>query len=322
MRYQQITSEERCTLATLRKQQPRLSLAAIARIMGRHPTTIARELKRNCCPYDNGYRHLRAHEISDLRRKRSRRNSHLSDQHWRLVEELIQADFSPEQISGFLRRHGVLHVSHETIYKHIWRDKQHGGTLYRHLRQRPKYRKRYGPNEKRGKVAGKRHISERPAAVEHRRQVGHWEMDTVAGTGSKHCILTLVERATGCVLIGKLRDHTAAALNERLVQIIDGSPHLFKTITADNGTEFHSYEHIERLTGVTIYFATPYHAWERGTNENTNGLIRQYLPKRTSMKCVTQERCNEIANILNNRPRKRHAFLTPIEKLHHHIDQL
>lgn len=322
MRYQQITSEERCTLATLRKQQPRLSIAAIARIMGRHPSTISRELIRNRCPYDNGYRHLRAQDISDLRRKRSRRKSHLGEQHWRLIEELIKADFSPEQISGTLRRDGVLEVSHETIYKYIWRDKRGGGALYRHLRQRPKYRKRYGPNEKRGKLAGKRHISERPAAVEHRRQLGHWEMDTVAGTGSKHCILTLVERATGCLLIGKLRDHTAAALNERLLQIIDGFPHLFKTITADNGTEFHSYEHIERLTGVTIYFATPYHAWERGTNENTNGLIRQYLPKRTSMKCVTQHRCNEIANILNNRPRKRHGFSTPIEKLYQHIHQL
>ena len=322
MRYQQITSEERCTLTTLRKQQPRLSIAAIARIMGRHPTTISRELIRNCCPYDKGYRHVRAQDISDLRRKRSRRKSHLSDQHWQLIEELIKADYSPEQISGTLRRDGVLRVSHETIYKHVWRDKRRGGTLYRHLRQRPKYRKRYGTNEKRGKVAGKRHISERPAAVEHRRELGHWEMDTVAGIGSKHCILTLVERTTGCVLIGKLRNHTAADLNERLLQIIDSSPHLFKTITADNGTEFHSYEHIERLTGVTIYFATPYHAWERGTNENTNGLIRQYLPKRTSMKYVTQERCNEIASILNNRPRKRHGFLTPIQKLHHYIDKV
>lgn len=316
MRYQQITSEERCKLAALRKQH--YSNAAIARMMGRHPSTIARELKRNCCPYDEGYRHLRAQQISDLRRKRSRRKSHLSDEDWRLIEQLIQADLSPEQISGTLQRHGVLRVSHETVYKHIWHDKRCGGTLYRHLRQRPKYRKRYGPHEKRGKVAGKRHISERPAAVEHRRQIGHWEMDTVAGKGSKHCIVTLVERSTGCVLIGKLRDHTAAALNDRVLEIISDSPRLFKTITADNGTEFHSYKHIERLTGVTIYFATPYHAWERGTNENTNGLIRQYLPKRASMKQLTQKRCNEIASILNNRPRKRYGFLTPIEKLLQH----
>ena len=320
MRYQQITSDERCNLATLRKQH--YSKAAIARIMGRHPSTITRELRRNCCPYDGGYRHLRAQDISDLRRRRSRRKSLLSDQDWLLIEESIKADFSPEQVSGTFRLDRLLRVSHETIYKHIWHDKRRGGTLYRHLRQRLKYRKRYGPYEKRGKVAGKRHISERPAAVEHRREFGHWEMDTVAGNGSKHCILTLVERTTGCVLIGKLRDHTATALNERLLQIIEGAPHLFKTITADNGTEFHSYQQIERLTGLRIYFATPYHAWERGTNENTNGLIRQYLPKRTSMKYLTQRRCDQIASILNNRPRKRHGFLTPIQKLQYYQDKI
>src|SRR5947209_14873810 len=322
MRYHQITSEERYTLATLRKQQPRLSHAAIAVNMGRHRSTIARELKRNCCESDGGYRHDRAQQLARLRLKRSRRNSHLTTEDWQMIEELLQADFSPEQVSGTLRRFGVLHVSHETIYRHIWRDKRQGGTLYRRLRQRPKYRKRYGTNEKRGKVAGKRHISERPAVVEHRKQIGHWEIDTVAGTGSKHCILTLVERVTGCVLIGKLRDHTVDALNDRLLDIINGSPHLFNTIPAHNGTEFHGYRHIEQLTGVQIYFATPYHSWERGTNENTNGLIRQYLPKRTSMKHITQRRCNEIANTLNNRPRKRHGFLTPIEKLQQHINKV
>ena len=322
MRYHQITSVERCTLAALRMQQPRLSCAAIAQKMGRHRSTIARELKRNCCEYDGGYRHDRALQQARLRRKRSRRNSHLTAEAWQLIEDLLKIDFSPEQVSGILRRFDVLRVSHETIYQHIWRDKRQGGTLYRRLRQRPKYRKRYGPNEKRGKVAGKRHISERPAAVEHRKEFGHWEIDTVAGTGSKDCIVTLVERATGCVLIGKLRDHTVDALNQRVLQIIDGYPPLFKTITADNGTEFHGYQEIERITGVRIFFATPYHSWQRGTNENTNGLIRQYLPKRTSMKHLTQRQCNEIANTLNNRPRKRHRFLTPIEKLQQHINKV
>jgi IS30 family transposase len=160
------------------------------------------------------------------------------------------------------------------MYQHIWWDKRRGGILYRHLRQRPKYRKRYGPYEKRGRVAGKRHISERPAAAERRREIGHWEMDTVVGKGGKHCIVSFVERVTGCVLIGKLRRRTVAALNHRLLQLISDCPHLFKTITADNGTEFHGYRQIEQITGIPIYFATPYHSWERGTNENTNGLIR------------------------------------------------
>ena len=147
-------------------------------------------------------------------------------------------------------------------------------------------------------------------------------MDTVVGTGSKDCILSLVERLSGCVLIGKLPNRTAAALNHCLLQFINSHPSLFKTITADNGTEFHGYRDIEQLTGVPIYFATPYHSWERGTNENTNGLIRQYLPKRTSMTAITQNQCTQIAVTLNNRPRKRHGFFTPIEVLNHHLQRL
>jgi IS30 family transposase len=166
-----------------------------------------------------------------------------------LIEDLLRADLSPEQVSGWLRRHGLVKVSHETIYIPIWTDKHRGGQLYRHLRQRPKYRKRYGPYEKRGRLAGKRHISERPPAVELRRELGHWEMDTVSGAGTKHCVMTLVERVTGSVLIGKLPDHTAGALNRRAIQIIGEQPSLFKTITVDNGTEFHGYQQIERATG-------------------------------------------------------------------------
>jgi IS30 family transposase len=320
MTYQQITSAERHTLAILRKQHR--SRAEIAEAMQRHRSTIYRELKRNCCSYDEGYRHERADDQARLRRSRSRRNHRLTIKDWQLIEQLIRQDLSPEQISGFLQRHRMLVVSHETIYKHIWQDKKHGGTLYQHLRQRPKFRKRYGTYEKRGKVAGKHHISERPAAAELRREIGHWEIDTVVGKGGKCSVVTLVERVTGCVLIGKLRHRTVAALNRRLLEMIRSLPHLFKTITADNGTEFHGYRHIERRTGTNIYFATPYHSWERGTNENTNGLIRQYLPKSDSMKTLTQARCDEIARILNNRPRKRHRFYTPIEVLKRRCSKL
>ena len=320
MRYHQITSEERHTLATFRMQH--WPIAEIAAAMSRHRSTIYRELKRNRCQYDDGYRYERANAQARMRRKRASRNRRLTGEDWQVVELLLREDLSPEQVSGLLSRDGALEISHETIYKHIWWDRRRGGTLHRHLRQRPKYRKRYGTYEKRGKVAGKRHISERPAAVEHRREIGHWEMDTVIGKGGKHCIITLVERLTGCVLIGKLHERTVEALNRRLLQIISGYPHLFKTITADNGTEFHGYRQIEQLTGIRVYFATPYHSWERGTNENTNGLIRQYIPKKASMKDLTQARCDEIARILNNRPRKRHRFHTPIEVLNRHLNRL
>ena len=320
MRYHQITSEERHTLATLRKQHR--SVAEIATIMGRHRSTIYRELKRNCCRYDGGYRYERAKEQASARRKRAPRNRRLTAEDWEVIEQLLREDLSPEQVSGLLRRDRTLEVSHETIYQHIWWDKQRGGTLYQHLRQRPKYRKRYGSYEKRGRVAGKRHISERPAAAERRREIGHWEIDTVVGKGGKHCIVSLVERVTGWVLIGKLRQRTVAALNRRLLQLISNYPHLFKTITADNGTEFHGYRQIEQITGIPIYFATPYHSWERGTNENTNGLIRQYVQKNTSMKTLTQAQCNEIACRLNNRPRKRHRFRSPLEILNRHLSRL
>jgi IS30 family transposase len=320
MRYHQITSEERHTLARLRKQHR--SVAEIATIMGRHRSTIYRELKRNCCRYDGGYRYERAKEQASARRKRAPRNRRLTAEDWEVIEQLLREDLSPEQVSGLLRRDRTLEVSHETIYQHIWWDKRRGGTLFQHLRQRPKYRKRYGSYEKRGRVAGKRHISERPAAAERRREIGHWEIDTVVGKGGKHCIVSLVERVTGCVLIGKLRQRTVAALNHRLLQLISDYPHLFKTITADNGTEFHGYRQIEQITGIPIYFATPYHSWERGTNENTNGLIRQYVQKNTSMKTLTQAQCNEIACRLNNRPRKRHRFRSPLEILNRHLSRL
>jgi IS30 family transposase len=315
MRYHQITPAERYTLVTLLRQVPKPSCAAIARLMQRHRSTIARELRRNGSRYDDSYRFHRAQEQANGRRSRSRRKSHFTTADWQLIVQLLRADLSPEQVSGLLRLEGRLLVSHETIYQYIWRDKRRGGQLYRRLRQRPKHRKRYGTHEKRGQLPGKRHISERPPSVERRHQLGHWEVDTVVGTGTKHCIVSLVERSTGFVLIGKLRDRTVASLNRRAIELIRNSPAPFTTITADNGTEFHGYRAIEAATNVSIYFATPYHSWERGTNENTNGLIRQYLPKGTSMKTLTQFRCNEIAHILNNRPRKRHGFLSPLEKL-------
>jgi IS30 family transposase len=283
--------------------------------MGRHRSTITRELQRNGSRHDRSYRFGRAQEQANGRRSRSRRKSHFTPDDWKLIADLLRSDLSPEQISGRLRQEDRLIVSHETIYQYVWRDKHTGGQLYRRLRHRPKYRKRYGTREKRGQLSGKRHLSERPAAVERRRQLGHWEVDTVVGTGSKHCIISLVERSTGFVLIGKLRDRTVASLNRRAIELIRTSPAPFRTITADNGTEFHGYRDIEAATNVSVYFATPYHSWERGTNENTNGLIRQYLPKGSSMKNLTQFRCNQIARILNNRPRKRHGFLTPLEKL-------
>jgi IS30 family transposase len=313
--YRQITSEERYTLAALHTQG--FSQAAIARELGKHPSSISRELKRNSARFDGCYRPGIAGERTRGRRSRSRRNDRFTRADLELVEILLKEKFSPEQAAGYLKALGLLRISHETIYKHVWRDWKNDGVLWTHLRCSPKKRrKRYGTYEKRGRLLGKKMITDRPASVETRQEPGHWEMDTVMGShASQHCILTLVERKTGYVIIGKLADRTKDVVTARAIALIRAHRGVFLTITADNGTEFHDYKKIEEATGVPIYFAHAYHSWERGTNENTNGLIRQYLPKRQSMKGVTQHRCNAVALALNIRPRKRHGFKSPAEKL-------
>jgi IS30 family transposase len=313
MNYRQLNLVERNTLATLRRLG--FSLAEIGRELGRHRSTLWRELQRNATPHDGRYRVSRAQERAVARRRRSRRNSQFEGHDWERVEGLLREEWSPEQVSGYLARRKELTISHETIYRHVWRDLKAGGTLHAHLRcARKQCRKRYGRYDSRGRLAGKRMIGERPAVVERRRQIGHWEIDTMMGESlgeSSDCILTLVERKTGYVMIGKLKARTAAEANRALLELMAGHPGRVKTITADNGTEFHWYGKVEAVSPVKFYFATPHHSWERGTNENTNGLIRQYLPKGQTMKKVTQSECDMIAQQLNTRPRKRHGYKTP-----------
>ena len=311
MTYRQITFEERYTLGLLRRQG--LSSATIACILGRHRSTIVREIRRNRARSDGRYRAQLADWYARGRRSRSRRNRRFSAADWARVEALLRKDWSPEQVAGWLRRQGLLAISHETIYRYIWADKHDGGTLHGHLRgARKQRRKRYGSYESRGRVAGKRPITTRPVIVEARAQLGHWEADTVLGPG-RPCILSMVERKTSYVLIGKLLARTTAEVNRRATQLIRRQRRAVRTITADNGTEFHAYAALERATGTRFYFATPHHAWERGTNENTNGLIRQYLPKGQSMAPLKQHDCNAIARQLNRRPRKRLGYRTPEE---------
>jgi IS30 family transposase len=311
MTYRQITFAERYTLGLLRRRG--LSPTAIAGILGRHRSTILREVRRNRATSDGTYRPQLADWYARGRRSRSRRNRRFSAADMQRVRALLEEQWSPEQVVGYLRRHGLLWISHETIYRYIWADKRQGGQLYTHLRGAQKQRrKRYRSYDSRGRVAGKRPITARPAAVETRSQLGHWEADTVLGVG-RPCILSMVERKAGYVMIGKLRARTTAEVNQRATQLIRRQRRTVRTITADNGTEFHGYAAIERATGTRFYFATPHHAWERGTNENTNGLIRQYLPKGHSMARLTQHDCNAIARQLNRRPRKRLGYRTPEE---------
>ena len=313
--YTQITAEERYALSVLR--QHGCTQAEIARALGRHPSTVSRELRRNVWRCNGrGYVPSRAQSYTNERRRRSRRNSHVSAAEWALVESVLREDYSPAQVAGWFARFKILVISHETIYRHIWQDKKAGGTVHVHLRRAKKrIRKRYGAYDSRGRLAGKRHISPRPAGATNRSRFGHWEVDTVLGDSQAGaCIVTLVERTVGYVVIGKLKRRAATDLNTRLEVLVRREPRrAVRTITADNGTEFHSYTALEACLPLKFYFATPHHSWERGSNENMNGLIRQSLPTRKSMEQLTQADCDRIADKINRRPRQRYNWRTPKE---------
>lgn len=288
-------------------------MSKIARELGRHPSTVYREVKRNASVHDGQYRATHSVWKASGRKRRSRRNLHFGKEEFAPIEAMVRGDWSPEQIVGRRKMEGKPVMSHETIYKWIWADKTRGGSLWMHLRgARKQRRKRYRGYDSRGRLAGKKMIQTRPAVVESRRRIGDWEIDTVHGKG-KASLVTVVERKTGVVRIGKLNRATKDQTLARTIRLLWDEQERVKTITADNGCEFHNYKDLEEALDTEVYFATPHHAWERGTNENTNGLIRQYLPKGTNLKRVTQERCEMIAATLNNRPRKRHGFRTPNE---------
>lgn len=314
MIHKQITREERYLIHHHLRQG--YCPAEIARMLHRHRSTISREIRRNV--HGNGsYIDWIAQKHCNGRRRLTRKKPQFKPRQWAMVCRLIRLDWSPEQISLVLELYAVMRISHQTIYRHVWRDRHRGGTLYRHLRQsRKRRRKKYRSSDSRGVLRGKRGLSERPEAASQRLEKGHFEVDLVHGSGMRDCILTLVDRKTRLVLIRKLKDKSMQEVTAALVLRLQA-----RTVTADNGSEFHEYGRIERLTGVKFYFAAPYHSWERGTSENTNGLIRQYLPKGISMSGLTQWECNAITKRLNRRPRKILNLSTP-EQAHYDLPRL
>jgi IS30 family transposase len=312
MAHEQLSRDERYAIAGMKTRG--YSKREIGRCLGRDPSTICREMKRNSFDQTDKYWAEKAHALAMARRHKSRKKSQYSQQEWAEVDAKLQQEWSPKQIVGTRYLELKRTMSYETIYRRIRIDRKRGGRLWTHMRHMSKaFRKRKGSPATRGRLVGKRHISERPAAVELRREVGHCEGDTVMGFDQRHCVLTLVERTTGFVQIKKLTARTKEQASAALAQCIIKLHGVIKSITLDNGTEFHDYESVEKQFGVEFYFATPYRSWERGANENTNGLIRQYLPKGMCMKSLTQAQCNWIANELNNRPRERLGFRTPAE---------
>ena len=272
----------------------------------------SREIHRN--RGERGYRFKQAEAKAQARQAiRSKPRKLTVPTRSKIEAKLRQMRWSPEQISGWLSEQGIK-LSHERIYQMIWDDKRDGGNLWRSLRRRGKrYNRRAGKNAGRGLIPNRIDISERPAIVARKTRLGDWEGDTVVSAGHKGGLLTLVERKTQLAKITKLPRATACATQKAAVRRLKPIGDFVHTITFDNGKEFAAHQDIAHALKTKIFFATPYHAWERGTNENTNGLIRQYLPKGTNLSKLTQQQCDHIAEQLNNRPRLRLGFKTPNE---------
>ena len=318
MLYTHLTPFERGMIETL--LQAGYSLRGIAKELGRNASTILREVNRNQ-EARKRYKAVRAQQGAIERRRRSVKPRKLDEnpQLREYVEHKLREDWSPEQISGtlcidFPRQH-AMRVSHETIYTHVYADKRTQGTLYEHLRQAHRTRRRRGNYKgKRGLLPGRVGIEKRPKAVEKRREVGHWEADLVLGRQSGPAIVTLVERKLGLLVACKVENRRAYTVSQAIIAALQRVPSkLLKSITFDNGKEFAHFKTIEHALKIRTYFADAYAAWQRGTNENTNGLLRQYFPKKSDFHLLEPRRLNQVVQTLNNRPRKRLNFRTPAE---------
>jgi IS30 family transposase len=315
MPHHHITRAQRSELGALKAAGFRQT--KIAAQLGVHPSTISRELQRCHTSNTSGYQAATAALLACQRRARAnglRRKLAYDAKLRQYVTAKLKLDWSPEQICGRLARQGSRILSHETIYAWIYRSApelkphlRHGGTHYRHRRGT---NKRWQQREK----LRRRWIDDRPDEANHRVRVGDWEGDTVVGTDKKSRLLTYTDRRSGFELVAKLSRATFIEVGDQTAWLFSKLPKKKKqTLTLDNGLEFNQFEYIEEITGLEVYFCHPYHSWERGTNENTNGLLRQYFPKKTSLEFVTQQQVDEAVARLNTRPRKRLAYRTPLE---------
>lgn len=309
--YHHLTKEQRCQLNILKAIGK--STDSIAMTIKVHRCTLYRELKRN--KEKKGYKYQQAHEKAIERKKFSARNNlKMTPELIATIEDKLRLQWSPEQISGWLRRHSNKFVSHESIYRHAWKDKQAGGYLYKELRHHgKKYNKRGRGKAGRGCIPGRIDIAERPAIVEEKSRLGDWEIDTIIGKGHKGAIVSMVERHSKLTLLSKVNRKTALEVEKALTSKLSNIADCVLTLTADNGKEFALHQVIASKLEATVYFARPYHSWERGLNEHTNGLVRQYFPKSKRLDVLDNEVVEEVENLLNNRPRKVLQFRTPIE---------
>ena len=308
MSYRQLAPEQRYQIYVLMKAGHNQSQIAI--FLGFHKSTISRELRRN--RGSKGYRPKQANQLARRRRRRSHR-SRIPPQTWQLVELLLCQQWSPEQITGRLKLEQQRSVSPERIYLYIYADKRRGGSLHRHLRSQKKQRKRYGGYIRRGQIPNRVSIDKRPQIVARKRRFGDWEGDTIIGARHQGALLSYTERKSKLVRLAKLKSKATAELKRRSLKRLRPLAARVHTITVDNGKEFCEHEAIATALRARIYFAHPYASWERGLNENTNGLVRQYFPKKCDFTKISDTDVQRVEELLNNRPRKTLGYRTPNE---------
>jgi IS30 family transposase len=323
MKYNHLTVEEREKIQEMLWQKS--SIRNIAKILSRSPSSISREINRNI-PLQRSYRPRLAQSRALQKRKSRGRKLRLKDGFTRhYVVSKLKQGYSPEQISGRLSfEYPDRKISHEAIYQYVYSCvyrngwgvmRPHYHDLRPYLKRRHKRRVKKGMRKARRILRAKGpSIEIRPKEIELRKTMGHWEGDSMESKQSKYKLNTLVERKTGLVFITKIKDKTMAETNKAVVSRLSILPdNLHKTLTLDNGTENSGYKELGKAINISCYFAHPYHSWERGTNENTNGLIRWYLPKKTDFAKISEEEIKSIEYSLNTRPRKRLGWRTPLE---------
>jgi IS30 family transposase len=305
--YHQLTLELRYQIYAFKKAG--FTQYQIAAEVGVSTSTICRELRRN--RGQRGYRPKQAHVLACSRRRSKDNATRIKLKTWQSIESLVCQDWSPQQICGYLKAQGEPSASHERIYQHIYSDKHQGGSLYTHLRLKKRRRKRYGKYDKRGQILNRKSIDERPGVVAKRERIGDWEADTIIGKNHRQAIVSLVERKSRITRLEKVSRKTDELVKRATLAALTPLAERVHTITSDNGKEFTGHEAIAAHLNASFYFAHPYRSWERGTNENTNGLVRQYFPKGTDFSKITQREVKAVEKRLNNRPRKTLGYKTP-----------
>ena len=310
MSYKHLSLEERHYIEVERRMGA--SLNEIAKALGRSQSTISREINRNTG--QRGYRHKQASNFAAERHQNKPKSIKLTSDITEQIDVYLKQDWSPEQIAGRLKHDGVVELHHETIYQYVLADKKANGTLYKHLRhQNKKYRKRYGSARNRSGIPNRVDIDERPEAANKRERVGDWEADTIIGKNHKGAIVTLDERKSKLRLALPLPGKKALYVKDAMIELLHPIKKFVRTVTFDNGKEFTLHESIAKELGCSTYFAKPYHSWERGQNENANGLLRQYFPRAMELTGITVNQVLDSINKLNSRPRKCLDYRTPYE---------